>query len=148
MKAPPPLPPRKPTDWWGRNWKWFVPVVCAVSITFIIGFVAAIMGFIKSSDAYTQAMDRVRSAPAVVEAIGAPIKDGFIISGSISTSGTYGVADLTIPVSGPKGSAWVSLYASKRLGVWHFERMIVHVYATQGTIDLSEHPGSVPRASP
>jgi hypothetical protein len=98
----------------------------------------AIMGFIKSSDAYTGALDRVRTAPAVVEAIGAPIKDGFFVMGSISTSGSFGAADLTIPVSGPKGSAWVSLFASKRLGVWHYERMIVHVDATQGTIDLSE----------
>jgi hypothetical protein len=53
-------------------------------------------------------------------------------------SGDFGVADLTIPVSGPKGSAWVSLFASKRLGVWHYERMIVHVDATKGMIDLSE----------
>jgi len=29
---PPPLPralsPKKPTTWWQRNWKWFVPVGC------------------------------------------------------------------------------------------------------------------------
>jgi hypothetical protein len=148
MNGPPPLPPSRPADWWGRNWKWFVPVICVVSVTFIVGFTAAIMGFIKSSDAYTGAMDRLRSAPAVVDAIGSPIKDGFIVSGSISTSGAFGVADLTIPVSGPKGSAWVSLFAAKRLGVWHFQRMIVHVYATQRTIDISEHPGAVSRGSP
>jgi hypothetical protein len=148
MSEPPPLPQRKPTDWWGRNWKWFVPLICAVSMTFIVGFMAAVMAFIKSSDAYTGAMDRLGTAPAVVEAIGTPIKGGFLVSGNISTSGSFGAADLTIPISGPKGSAWVSLFALKRLGVWHFERMIVHVDATKGTIDLSEHRGAFPKGSP
>jgi hypothetical protein len=138
MSEPPPLPKRKPTDWWGRNWKWFVPIICAVSASFVLGCVALIMGIIKSSDAYSGALERVRAAPAVVEAIGAPIKGGFYVMGSVSTSGNFGFADLNIPVSGPKGSAWVTLLASKRLGVWHYDRMIVHVDATKGTIDLSE----------
>jgi hypothetical protein len=149
MSSPPPLPPRKPPDWWGRNWKWFVPVICLVAFTFIAGFLGAVMGFIKSSDAYTSAMDRLKSAPALVAAIGAPVKDGYFVTGNISTYGNFGVAELTIPLSGPNGGAWVSLHGSKRLGVWHFENMIVHVDATQGTIDLSEHfNGTQWRSSP
>jgi hypothetical protein len=138
MSGPPPLPKRKPTDWWGRNWKWFVPLICAVAASFIVACVALVMGIIKSSDAYTGAMARLSSSPAVVEAIGAPVSGGFFVMGSVTANGSFGVADLTVPVSGPKGSAWVSLFASKRLGVWHYQRMIVHVDATKGTIDLSE----------
>jgi hypothetical protein len=148
MQTPPPLPKEQPTDWWGRNWKWFTPLTISIVLAAIGGFVAAIMGFIKSSDAYTGALARARSAPAVVDAIGTPIKDGFIVSGNISASGASGAAELAIPVSGPKGSASILVQASKSLGVWHFDHMIVQVDATQQRIDLSEHPGRRSPSSP
>jgi hypothetical protein len=148
MQTPPPLPGKQPTDWWGRNWKWFTPLTAAIVLAAIGGFVAAIMGLIKSSDAYTGALARARSAPAVIDAIGTPIKDGFLVSGNINVSGTTGAADLAIPVSGPKGSASIVIQASKSLGVWHFDHMIVQVDATQQRIDLSEYPARNGPSSP
>jgi hypothetical protein len=55
-------------------------------------------------------------------------------------NGASGAADLAIPVKGPKGGASIFVQASKRLGVWHFDHMIVQVDATQKRIDLSEYP--------
>jgi hypothetical protein len=147
-KTPPPLPGKPATDWWGRNWKWFVPLNCAVALAAIGGFVAAIFGFIKSSDAYTGALARARSAPAVADALGTPIKDAFFVSGNINVNGPSGVADLAIPVTGPKGGASIFVHASKRLGVWHFDNMIVQVDATQKRIDLSEYPAGPGQPSP
>jgi hypothetical protein len=143
MQTPPPLPIKKPTDWWGRNWKWFVPIIATFGVLAMGGFVAAIMGYIKSSDAYTGALVRARAAPAVTEALGAPIKDAYFVSGNITLNGETGAADLAIPVKGPKGGASIFVQASKRLGAWHFDHMIVQVDATQKRIDLSEYP--VPR---
>jgi hypothetical protein len=148
MPTPPPLPTKKPADWWGRNWKWFMPLAATVAVVAIGGFVATIMGFIKSSDAYTGALARARSAPAVVDAIGTPIKDAYFVSGNISVNGTTGAADLAIPVTGPKGGASVFVQASKRLGVWHFDHMFVQVDATQQRIDLSEPQGAAGPTSP
>jgi hypothetical protein len=138
MRAPPPLPTNQQTDWWGRNWKWFVALTASVALVAIGGFVAAIFGFIRSSDAYTGALARARSSPAVVDAIGAPITDGFLVTGNISTTGDSGAAELEIPVKGPRGAGSIFVTASKRLGVWHFDHMIVRVDATRRNIDLSE----------
>jgi hypothetical protein len=146
--TPPPLPPRAPTDWWGRNWKWFVPLICVVALTAIGGFVAAMFGYIKSSEAYTGAMARVRSNPAVAAALGVPIKDAYFMSGNISVNGATGAADLAIPLSGPKGGGSLFVQESKRLGVWHFDRMIVEVDATRQRIDLSESMDPPVRSSP
>jgi hypothetical protein len=144
MPTPPPIPTKQATDWWGRNWKWFVPIVVTVALVAISGFIAAIMGFIKSSDVYVGALARAQSAPAVIAAIGTPIRDAYFVSGNITLTGPTGVADLAIPVTGPKGGASVFVQASKRLGAWHFDHMIVQVDATQQKIDLSEQPA--PRA--
>lgn len=140
MQTPPPLPAKPPADWWARNWKWLVPVLATVALAGMGGFIAVIMGSIKGSDAYTGALARARSAPAVVAAIGSPIRDAYFVSGNITVSGPTGVADLAIPVTGPKGGASVFVQASKRLGAWHFDHMIVQVDATQQKIDLSEYP--------
>lgn len=148
MDGPPALPKDKPRDWWGRNWKWFLPVLCVVSVAVLSGFVATVFGFIKSSDAYTGAMERARSAPAVVAALGAPIRDAYFVSGNISLNGTTGAADLAIPVSGPKGSGSIFVQASKSLGVWHFDHMIVEVDSTRQKIDLSEYPPTPGRTQP
>jgi hypothetical protein len=148
MSEPPPLPKLQPTDWWGRNWKWFIPCACAASILAIGGFAAAIFGFIKSSDAYVGALARARSSPSVVAALGSPIRDGFFVMGNVNLNGASGEARLAIPVSGPKGDASIFVQASKSLGVWHYDHMIVQVNATLRAIDLSEPPARPGAASP
>jgi hypothetical protein len=125
-----------------------MPLTATVALVAIGGFVAAIMGFIKSSDAYTGALARARSAPAVIDAIGTPIKDAYFVSGNVSVNGTTGAADFAIPVSGPKGGASIFVQASKRLGAWHFDHMIVQVNATQQRIDLSEYPAPRGQSAP
>jgi hypothetical protein len=39
---PPPMPP---TNWFGRNWKWVVPVGCLVPVFFLGGCALAIFFF-------------------------------------------------------------------------------------------------------
>ena len=56
-------------DWWSRNWKWFLPTGCLLSLVLMAGTVLALMSFVfgmmKSSDAYQQALTRAREHPAV-----------------------------------------------------------------------------------
>ena len=134
---PPPLVSRPP-DWMQRNWKWFVPVLCLAAVICLGGFVEIIFGFMKSSDAYSGAVSRAKSAPAVIAALGTPIKEGFFVTGSVEINGPSGKAELAIPISGPKGQATVYVAAMKSLGEWHFNGLIVQVAKTKERIDLSE----------
>src|SRR5215212_8348652 len=98
-----PITPRP--SWWSRNWKWFVPTGCLTIILVGVAFVCAIVfiafGALKSTDVYKTALARAKSDPAVVEALGNPIRDGWFMSGKTKVEGTSGEADIGIPISGP-----------------------------------------------
>ena len=130
--------------WFLRNWIWFVPTGCLTLLVLVLAFIAAIVGIVesslKSSDAYGLAVARAQSDPRVVEAIGQPIQPGFFISGSINVSGDSGDADITIPISGPKGKGKIYATATKIAGQWHFATLQVEAQAQPGRIDLLHSP--------
>jgi hypothetical protein len=130
-----------------RNWKWFVPLLCLIALACIVGFVAFIMTLMKSSDAYSGAVLRAESSPAVIAALGTPIKEGFFFTGNISETGSSGRANLVIPISGPKGTATLYVSASRSVGNWHFNDLVVQVAKTQERIDIlatNQLPATVP----
>jgi hypothetical protein len=136
---PPPVRPKnRPPDWFDRNWKWFVPLLGVMGFVLIGGFVIFLFGLMKSSGAYQGALSRVKTAPAVVAALGTPIKEGYFFTGNISVNGPSGRAELTIPISAPKGTATVYVAATKSLGVWHYDHLIVQIDASGQRIDISE----------
>jgi hypothetical protein len=135
-----PVAPRK--GWWGRNWKWFVPTGCLTMLALVAGVIflllSLIFGVMKSSDAYKQAMVKVRADSAVTTTLGTPIKEGFFTSGSVNVSGSSGSANLAIPISGPKGSGTVYVEATKSAGKWSFTKLVVAIDEADITIDLLE----------
>ena len=137
------------TNWWGRNWKWFVPTGCLAMLLLVAGFVCFIafivFGAMKSSDAYQTALAMAKGDPRVASALGSPIEAGFFISGKTNVSGSSGNADLTIPISGPKGKGTIYFVASKFAGKWTFSKLVVEVGKTGEKIDLIEKvPKTVP----
>ncbi len=46
----------------------------------------------KSSDVYKDALAQAKAEPAVIEALGSPIKDGMFVSGSTNVNGASGEA--------------------------------------------------------
>jgi hypothetical protein len=130
-------------SWWGRNWKWLIPVGCLSCILAFVGFVVLILffvfGLIKSSDAYKQALSEARSNTAVTNALGSPIKEGFLVSGNINVSGASGNADLAIPISGPKGKATIYVEAVKSAGEWSFSKLVVRLEETNDNINLLDN---------
>lgn len=138
MQIPPLLPVMRPPGWIDRNWKWLVPMLVLFVVACLGGIIVAIMAMMKSSDAYLGAVQRTKSDPTVIAALGSPIKEGFFITGHIALNGSKGTADLAIPVSGPKGAATVYVDASKALGIWQFDALIVQISATHERIDLSD----------
>jgi hypothetical protein len=99
-----PAPPKP--KWWKRNWKWFVPLGCfTVALLFLV-FVSSVLvivfSAIKSTDVYKEALARAKADPAVIEALGSPIKDGFLVSGNTNVNGPAGESNLAIPSPGPR----------------------------------------------
>jgi hypothetical protein len=126
--------------WLGRNWKWLVPAICVTGLVLILGFVGLIFygvtTMIKSSDAYQIALVRTKENPEVLLALGDPIVEDFFTMGNINESGSSGYADLSIPISGPKGEATIYLIAEKSVGKWTFSDLIVEIKKTKDRIDL------------
>lgn len=141
---PNPQPPRP--GWWARNWKWFVPTGCLAMVLLLVGFAFLIMslffGVMKSSDAYKMALAKAKADPRVMTALGTPIEDGFFAWGKTNVSGTSGQADMTVPISGPKGKGTIYFVASKFAGEWTFSKLMVEIADSKERIDLIEDPAT------
>ena len=98
-------------------------------------FVTSVM---KQSDAYKIALARAQTNPALIEAIGSPISQTGIISGNSNVNGPIGEANLSIPLSGPKGKATLYVQAKKSADLWFFQTMVVKVEKTGERIDLNK----------
>jgi hypothetical protein len=137
-------PAQQPRSWMARNCLWLVPVGClgllALGAAFLGGALTLAMGGIKSTDAYREALARARSSPEVRAALGEPITAGWFVQGKVNVSGPTGDADLSIPLSGPRGKGTLYLTARKQSGRWEYEVLQVAVEGRQDRIDLL--PGS------
>lgn len=146
MQKPPPLPdtapPAKPTSWWQRNWKWFIPVGClgllVLFTVFVVVIVSVVFGIMKSSEVYQVAVDAARSNPAVEMALGTPIEERLLVMGNINVSGSSGEADLAIPIAGPESEGTIYAVAEKSAGKWAYSILEVEVKTTGERIDLLE----------
>jgi Cytochrome oxidase complex assembly protein 1 len=139
----PPISPASPPlrkSWWGRNWKWLVPTGCLGLAFLVAGFVAllvvVIFGAMKSSDIYKDALAKARANPAVIGALGSPIKEGMFLSGNTNVNGASGEANLAIPISGPNGKGTIYVAASKSAGEWAYATLAVEIEKTHERIDL------------
>ena len=134
--------------WHRRHPHWLIASIIAGAVLVMSVMVVALFifvtGTIKTSEAYVGAMERVRAAPAVTATLGAPLTEGWLVTGNIHVSGPTGLAELEIPVSGPRGGATVYVDAAKRLGEWHFDHLIVQVTATHQRIDLTPPSTALP----
>jgi len=89
-----------------------------------------------SSDVYKQAMATATQNIQIREQIGEPIQSAWIVSGQLHVNGSSGDANLSIPISGPRGKALIRAVAYKTGGVWRFTCLQVSVEGQSGNIDL------------
>ncbi len=101
-------------------------------------------GIMKETDAYRIALARAEGNSAVIEAIGSPISQTGIVSGKSNVNGPTGEANLSIPLSGPKGKATLYVEAKKSADLWVFQTMVVKIEKTSERIDLNRFPGKSP----
>jgi hypothetical protein len=145
FSAPPPPPPG---SWWSRHWKWVVPVGCLLPILLFGSCVAGIAWFavtaIRSSEPYSEALERARNHPEVIQRLGTPIETRWWLTGNVDLSND-GSADIKIPISGPRGDAFIAVEATKTGGRWTYNLMTVET-ATGSPIDLLAPPASPPES--
>jgi hypothetical protein len=137
-------------NWWKQNWKWFVPLGCftvaLLFLTFVGSILVIVFNAMRSTDVYREALARAKADPAVIEALGSPIKDGFLVSGNTNVNGASGETNLAIPISGPRGKGTIYVSANKSLGQWNYLGLVVEVGQTHKRIDLLQR--SAPSNSP
>ena len=121
-----------------------MPVGCvsiaALFTVFVGSIVLIVFTAMKSTDVYREALDRARQDPAVIEALGSPVKDGLLVSGNTNVNGASGESNLAIPISGPKGKGTIYVSATKSLGRWNYSGLVVEVRQTHERINLLQRP--------
>jgi len=129
-------PPRR--SWWSQNWKW-ITAGCALLAFLplaILGIIALVLSGMRNSDVCRLAMAYVRQDEVVLQKLGSPIEQGWLMSGTMQTSGGSGTADLSLPISGPKGKGKLYLTAEKRAGEWKFSTLVLRIEGETEAIDL------------
>jgi hypothetical protein len=99
--------------------------------------VLVIFGAMKQSDAYQTALARAKADQRVINALGTPIEERWFLKGNTEVSGDSGKADLTIPISGPKGKGAIYVVATKFAGEWTYSKLVVKIDSSGETIDLN-----------
>jgi hypothetical protein len=133
--APAPMP-NQGRSWLGRNWKKLLAAMFLCGAVFVVGIFTLIMGAMRSSDVAKEAIARAQSNQLVAQRLGAPISEGWLVSGSINVSPGAGDADLFLPISGPKGKGAVYVRAQKTAGSWEYIMMVATTEGSNDRIDL------------
>ena len=120
--------------------------VALMFLVFIGSILVIVFSAMKSTDVYKEALARAKADPAVIEALGSPIEDGFLLSGNTNVNGASGESNLAIPISGPKGKGTIYVSANKSLGQWNYSGLVVELGQTHERIDLLQK--STPSNSP
>jgi len=127
-----------------------VPAGCLTVVLLFVVFVGSILVIVfsamKSTEVYKDALARAKANPVVIEALGSPLKDGFLVLGNTNVNGASGESNLAIPISGPKGKGTIYVSANKSLGRWNYSGLVVEVGQTHERIDLLQR--SAPSNSP
>lgn len=118
--------PAKPL--WSR-W-WFLLglaglFVCVCPGGCIAGILGIVFGALKSSQPYAVALQQAQTNPQVIQRLGQPIVNGWWVTGNISVRNSEGNADITYPISGPKGTATIHTQAARFGGKWETTRTVV-----------------------
>jgi YD repeat-containing protein len=148
--------PSEPLDDDGRTAT--KPIAALVAMLLAVAVAAPIVfqRHLRGSQAYTQAVDMARQAPAVRAALGDRITEGYWVSGLVRDGAEAGFAALSIPLSGAVGSGTLFVVANRWHGTWEIGRCVLERSTRGGErarIDISpptvrdafdyEAPGSV-----
>lgn len=110
--------------------------IAVLFVVFVASIVLIVFSAVKSTDVYKDALARAKAHPAVIEALGSPVTEGFLVSGNTKGNSASGEANLSIPISGPKGKGTIYVAATKSLGRWNYSGLVMELAGTHQRIDL------------
>lgn len=129
---------RAPGAWTGISGCLFSALFFLLVLSCIVGLAALILGAIRSTAVVQLALAKAQSHPQAVRALGEPLKLGWFITGSISTSGSSGQATLNVPISGARDRGILYLVAYKSGGEWYFTQLVLETKTYANRINLLE----------
>lgn len=94
------------------------------------------VGYIRTQPVYQQALLAAKSSPQVVDALGEPIHDGWLLSGDVDASAGATTTRFAVPIEGPKGSGTLTVDARQDGSTWLFEGLAVVIDADGSYLDL------------
>lgn len=113
---------------------------CMLAVVLVIGafvvFAFGVLYFISQSGPGDMAFEAAKKSEILREALGEPMEKGWFVNGNVSINNNSGKADLTIPVSGPKGSAEMHIIAEMKEGIWHFSEAKATISGRTDPVDL------------
>ena len=122
MEQNPAVPLTPKTNWWQGNWKWFVPVGCFSMLLLFVAFVVSIalivFSAVKATDVYKDALARAKATFSVIQMLGSPIKEGFLVSGNTNVNGASGEAEPVHPYLRSERKGNDLRGGNKSLGEW------------------------------
>lgn len=134
-------PPEQKKGWWGRNWKWFVPVGCLLPSLVVVGCIAlGIYGLSMMKEyieVFEEAVVLVGESEEIREALGDPIEP----AGQFKIESSGGMQVITVPMSGPKGRGELVLSCKKVDGKWKLISLVMTVEDTDEKIRLMKNKG-------
>ena len=145
----PTAPPPKKSSGCGK----IILIVAIILVILGIGLAAAIYyGYrytertLKSSEAYTVALNALKDSPEVKEELGDIEETGFPIGAYSQDAGGSGKAAFVMSVKGSKGSGQYQVELTRSNSVWHLDTGIVRTAggATIRVADTRGTPGELP----
>jgi hypothetical protein len=126
-----------------RKWAMWGVITLVVSLVVSAGSVFLLFESLKNSEPYVMAVDKAQLSEEVQKAIGTPIKPGWWMVGNISTEGSNGTAELSIPLEGSKNKGAVYVKATKANNKWKPDQLS---FLPEGgsAIDLLKAPKKAP----
>lgn len=103
----------------------------------LVAFVAVGEYSMRSSSAYRTALAQARASRELAQAIGEPMREGWLVDGSIRTRGANGTARFEFDLAGPRGEAKVHAELRETAGAWSPEVLRARVVGRGEPIDLA-----------
>lgn len=103
-----------------RNWAKASFAYIGFCVLLVLPLFFVIGNLFKSSEPYIMSMAILEESPKYIAEVGVPYETGFI-TGSLSTSGHQGNANMSFTAKGAEGDAVIYIKASKDMGEWTIE---------------------------
>ena len=118
-----------------RSWAKWGAIVWAAFVAFFIALFFIISATFKSSEAYQLALLKVESNEQAIQLLGKPVSTGMPM-GEITVNGPSGSASISFSIAGPKGRGVLYVQATKSLGQWNLDQLILEQDGTGRRLDL------------